>query len=68
MYWTLEDLDNMVNGLFFCHSQAAEGAIPHLCKQERKSDTGAEADKAEPTLFLAEPFRESGFRLCVVQP
>ena len=37
-YWTLED--NMVDGCSSApHSQAAEGAIPHFCKQERKCST-----------------------------
>ena len=31
--------DNMVDGLFFCATQAAEGVISHLCKQERKRST-----------------------------
>ena len=31
MDWTLED--NMVNGLCFCTTQAAEVAIPHMYKQ-----------------------------------
>ena len=35
--WTLED--NMVGGLFFCPTQAVEGVIPYLFKQERKSPT-----------------------------
>ena len=37
MDWTLED--NMVGGLFFCATQAVEGVIPYLFKQERKSPT-----------------------------
>jgi len=37
MNWTLED--NMVDGFFFFTAQAAEEAIPHLCRQERKRPT-----------------------------
>jgi len=35
MVWTFED--NKIDGLFsVSHPQAAEGATPHLCKQERR--------------------------------
>jgi len=31
--------DNIVDSLFFCATQATEGVISHLCKQERKRST-----------------------------
>jgi len=34
MDWTTED--EMFNGLFFCATQAMEGALPHMCRLEQK--------------------------------
>jgi len=54
--WTVKE--NMVGGLFLCGtlSHAAEGVMPHLCKQERKRPTPVRRRLSRTyTLFLVAP-------------
>jgi len=44
------------------HSLAAEEAIPHLCKQERKRPTRVRRRLSGPTLFFGRSFRGGGCR------
>ena len=55
MDWTVKE--NMVSHLFFCATQAAEGAIPHLYKQERKYPTSVRLSLTQVVLYRAIPTR-----------